>query len=279
MSRVRNRLKRIRPELEQFRVRLGAWIGFRRHRHRYRILDEQELLGTRKSDTVFIFGSGASLNEIDAREWAAMSRHDTIGFNWFVRQNFIRCDYHVIREIGSTDVDPMVWRPLITEYFQLLAGNPRFVDTVLLVQTGFRATNGNRAIGLGLIPPSRRIVLWRSLRDRAEPSPSLHEGLAHGHGTLQECVNFAYLMGWRKIVLAGIDLYDRGYFWLPPGQPGRGDASTAEPHRTASTGVVDALGQWRQRFLADGVELFVQNPRSLLARTLPVWPGAEVAAH
>ena len=121
------------------------------------------------------------------------------------------------------------------------------------------------------MPPAQPIFLWRTLTDRAEPSTSLKDGLVHVSATLEECVNFAFLMGWKAIVLAGVDLYDRRYFWLPPDQPGYGDTTTDIPHRTASTGIVDSLGAWRDRFAAEGVQLFVHNPRSLLTSRLPVW--------
>ncbi len=35
-------------------------------------------------------------------------------------------------------------------------------------------------------------------------------------GTLVDAVNVAYCLGWKEIVLVGIDLYDSRYYWLPP---------------------------------------------------------------
>jgi hypothetical protein len=278
VNRVLGRVQRLKTDLMHFPVRFGAWRAFQTHRHEYHILLEPNLRATRKSDTVFIFGSGSSLNDIDAREWQAIGRHDTIGFNWFVHERFVRCDYHLVREIGSSDLDETVWRPQLAQYSDLIRRNPHFANTVFLVQTGFRATNGNRAIGLRLLPAGARVFLWRSRRERTEPTRSLTDGLAHAHGTLAECVNFAYLLGWRRIVLAGVDLYDRRYFWLPPDQPVAGDTCTAAEHRTARSGLIDLLGRWRGDFLREGVELFVYNPRSLLAESLPVWPRVEAAA-
>jgi hypothetical protein len=278
VNRLLQRVHRSRAELVHFPVRFGAWRAFLRRRGDYTLLSDDEVRASRKTDTVFIFGSGASLNDIDAAEWQAIGRHDTIGFNWFVHQQFIRCDYHLIREIGSSDLDPAVWQPQMTRYFELIRANPSYARTIFLVQTGFKATNGNRAIGLRLLPPGARVFLWRSRRDRTEPTQSLRDGLVHAQGTLAECVNFAFLMGWRRIVLAGVDLYDRRYFWLPPDQAGTGDTNPGEEHRTARSGLVEMLGQWRQQFLRDGVELFVYNSRSLLTATLPVWPRVEAAA-
>jgi hypothetical protein len=258
-------------EARQFPPRFHAWRAFRRERASYQLLDENQLRATRKSDTVFIFGSGASLNDISADEWRAIEACDTMGFNWFVREAFVRCDYHLMREVGPSDLYEAGWRPYLTEFFQIARANPRFADTIFLIQTGFRATNGNRSIGLSLAPRDRRIFLWRSNVGAARPSPSFREGLTHGPGTLLECVNFAFLLGWTRIVLAGVDLYDRRYFWL--GDEPRQDDPVKDvntPHSTSSD-IVTALGRWREIFEERGVGLFVYNPRSLLGQTLPLW--------
>jgi len=249
-----------------FGVRLQAWSRFLIGRRRYRRLPSGELLQRRNSDTVFIFGSGSSLNDLSDQQWRDVERHDTIGFNWFVRQQFVRCDFHFLREIGGDDFDPKSWTPRLRRYCELLAGNPHFASAIPMVQTGFRAINGNRAIGYGLLPVERPLFLWRSLVGRYEPSWSLERGLAHAHGTLHECVNFAFLMGWRTIVLAGIDLYDRRYFWMHADDP----SGAAQSHRTADT-VVHLMGEWARAFETRGTRLYVYNPRSLLARTVPVW--------
>lgn len=274
VDRMRSHARRWLIELQHVRVRLRAWALFRRGIHRYRDLSEPALRATRKSDTVFVFGSGASLNEVPPHQWSEIAQHDTIGFNWFVHQRFVRCDYHLIREICSNDLDPQVWQPQFDKYFALIRENPLYTDTIFLVQTGFRATNGNRAIGMGRLPSQRPIFLWRSLRGQREPSRSLGDGLAHNHATLEECVNFAYIMGWTQIVLMGVDLYDRRYFWLPPDVPVAGSDSTEGLHNTARTGLIELLGAWHERFAAEGVHLFVYNERSLLARRVPVWPAA-----
>ena len=274
LNRIRGRAARAAIEFQHARVRLHAWLLFQARRHRYRIASETALKAARRSQTVFVFGSGASLNDVTPQAWANIATHDTVGFNWFVHQRFVRCDYHVVREVCSDDLDPSVWRPQIHEYFDLIRENPLYADTTFLVQTGFRATNGNRAIGMGLLPTAHPIVLWRSLRRHRQPSESLREGLAHNHATLEECVNFAYLMGWTEIVLAGVDLYDRRYFWLPPDVPIAGSESTEGVHNTARTGLIDLLGEWSGYLSSRGVGLYVYNERSLLARTVPVWPLA-----
>ena len=86
---------------------------------------------------------------------------------------------------------------------------------------------------------------------------------------MNECINFAALMGWRHIVLAGVDLYDRSYFWLRPGETLPRDTTVATPHRTA--GIIQGIGAWRDIFNREGINLYAYNPLSLLVPTLPVW--------
>lgn len=262
-------------------VRLGPWLRFLAARRRYRLLGEEELPRSRRSDTVFVFGSGASLNEIAADEWDEIARHDTLGFNWWVHQRFVRTDYHLIRGIPDTDLDPAVWRPQVAEYFRLLRENPFFDRTIFLVHSGFRAINGNRAIGYRLLPERNRVFLWRSSLRVGPPSRSFREGLVHGQSTIQECINFAYLLGWKRIVLAGVDLYDRRYFWLSPDETRSVDerrgADAAEPHVQAAMGLVATLAEWHAWLHASGVELEVHNSRSLLAEALPVYSGTRAS--
>lgn len=262
-----------------FPIRVEPWIRFVANRRRYRFVGEAELRARRRSDTVFVFGSGSSLSDLSPGEWAEISRHDTFGFNWFVHERFVRCDFHLIRGIPDTDLEPNIWRPQLEEYFQLIHTNPFFVQTAFLVHGGFRAINGNRAIGGRLLPSENRVFLWRTnVRDEL-PSRSFDDGLVHGYSTLQECINAAYLLGWKRIVLAGVDLYDRRYFWLEPEETRSVDlrrgAVAGESHARAASGMVETLGEWCRWLETRDVQLLVLNPRSLLAKSVPVHPGLQ----
>jgi hypothetical protein len=249
-------------------------LRFVANRRAYRYLSETELHARRRSETVFVFGSGTSLNDLTPAEWARIAEHDTLGFNWWVHERFVRTDYHMVRGIADDDRDPSVWRPQFEEYFRLIGDNPLFAETVLLVHSGFRAITGNRAIGLGLLPRRNPVFLWRTSITVGPPSRSFTEGLTHGQSTIQEAINFAFLLGWSRIVLAGVDLYDRRYFWLPPDETRALDrargATASDTHVQATMGLVRTLLEWREWLQAEGVGLEVLNPRSLLADVMPV---------
>jgi hypothetical protein len=258
-----NRVVALRWQVQSAPANTLAWVRDRVARRHYRLLSVPEMLSTRSADTVYIFGSGASLNELSAAQWRAIARANTISFREFPRQSFVRVDYHVSGEVDDID-----------DYAQRLRDNPLYANTIVAVQEGWRAVAGNTLVGRRLLPANCRVFRYRrTARGRYEPpSQSFDGGLVHGFGSAISVTNFAYLMGWKTIVLAGVDLYDKRYFWLPEGvqrsyeKPGLSVTSSF----TGAEEMVSMLGQWCQIFARQGVRLEVLNPRSLLAAVMPV---------
>lgn len=262
--------------LHLFTVRGLPWLLNQFNQRHYRQFSESELRATRKSNTLFVFGSGYSINGISSSEWSHFEQHDTLGFNWFVHQNRVRIDYHLIREVGSNDFDVGVWRPKIYEYASLIRNNPYYAKTIFLVQEGWYAINGNRLIGMKLLPKQALVFRFRNRpRGIYQPvSSSFPDGLVHGPATLIDSINFAHILGWQRIVLVGVDLYDRRYFWLGYDETRISDQQRGASHlnqHNASNGLIQYLGRWRELFSTKGVALYVYNPRSLLAEVLPVF--------
>lgn len=243
-----------------------AFLDARAHARsrRYRILSEAELLATRTSDTAFVFGSGRSLLDVSPDEWEAIGACNTISLREFPRQRWVRADYHVTSEVDFPD-----------EYARRIRENPLYADTVFVVQEGLRAERGNELIARGLLPHGARVFRfrrtppWRS----GPPSRTIGDGLVHGPSSIFDATNLAYVLGFRRIVLAGVDLYDRGYFWLGEGEQ-RGYEKPAAREAAGFIGadaIVALMASWRDVLERDGVELAVSNPRSLLAAHLPVF--------
>jgi hypothetical protein len=275
--RFQNRLD-FRTWLEIQRIRATPWLRNLLRMRSETVLDEAALRGTRRSDTAFLFGSGSSLNELTASDWEHVAAHDTIGFNYFSRQRFVRTDYHIVGEIATSGgYDRSLWMPGIDEYARLITENPFYANTIVGIQTGWTAYQSNRLMTNGRLGRGRRFFHYRRIARGVfrPPSRSLSEGLVHGAGSLVGCVNFAYVMGWRQIVIAGVDLYDSRYFWLPddesrPDLTEHHGLDQTSPHPTGDT-LVPYLGRWRELLEREGVRLSVYNPRSLLTRVLPVY--------
>lgn len=233
-------------------------------RPRYRLLSDEELLATRSSDTAFVFGSGRSLVDITAEEWESIARCNTISLREFPRQRWVRADYHLTSEVDFLD-----------EYAARIRENPRYAETVFAVQEGLLAERGNELVGRGLLPAGARVFRFRRCGrgERIPPSRRFADGLVHGYSSVFDAVNFAYLLRFRRIVVAGVDLYNKEYFWLEPGETRAYEKAgiQAEQPFAAHQAIVDMLGDWCDLLAAEGVELLVQNPRSLLAERLPVF--------
>lgn len=236
----------------------------RRGRRHYRLLSDDELRATRTSDTAFVFGSGRSLLDISGDDWSRIARCSTISMREFPRQEWVRADYHVTGEVDFLD-----------EYASRLRENPLYADTVFVVQGGWRAERGNELVGRRLLKEGAPLVRYRRLARAvaALPSTSLRRGLVHGFNSIFDATNLAVLLGFRRIVLAGVDLYDKGYFWLPAGEgrtyekPG----VRADEQFGAAESIVRMMGDWHDFLAGRGIEVSVQNPKSLLARRLPVF--------
>jgi hypothetical protein len=88
-----------------------------------------------------------------------------------------------------------------------------------------------------------------------------------------DAVNFAYAMGYRRIVLAGADYYNKEYFWLEPGETRLEEKPgiVAEKQWPQAEPIVAMMGRWGEKLRDEGVELSVYNPRSLLATVVPTF--------
>jgi hypothetical protein len=251
-------------------VRLtAAWLREPLGRRAYRVLSEEEMLANRRSDTVFVFGSGATILDIGPEAWEEIAAHDTVAFSHFHRQRSIRVDYHLIAEILDLE-----------ETAVSIRANPCYRETIFVVLKGWLAQRGNEIVGRRLLPHGARIFRCRRVaRGQVRPpSRSFAGGLVHGPNSSLDVTNFAYLMGWKRIVVVGVDLYDKQYFWLPRGVTGPGEppGTTAHSRFPGADETVEMFGLWRERMAADGVELEVYDSRSLLSEVLPVFSRSVV---
>src|SRR4051812_5714569 len=91
------------------RLFLLKWSLVERRRHRQeqkasRIesLESIDLARYRRSDTLFILGSGPSINRISAERWQAIAQHDTVGFNFWLCHSYLPTFYFYERIDATT---------------------------------------------------------------------------------------------------------------------------------------------------------------------------------
>ena len=247
-----------------FPLNLQAWIFNLFNQRRYNRISFPEMISKRKSDTVFVCGTGSSILDLKPDEWSLISQHDVLSFRDFPRQAFVVADFHVTGEIDDVDL-----------YAQQINDNYLYSNTRFLIQEGFNALMGNRFVGFKKLKLNATICRFRrKYRGRMKIfSRSIDSGVVHGYGSIISVVNIAYLMGWKNIVLVGIDLYDHRYFYMPDNETRSVEKRglTFKSPFTQSSKIVAQLGLWNQHFNVEGVSLYSYNHRSLLVEKLPVF--------
>ena len=242
------------------------WVGERRRRRDLHVLDLDALRGARRGDTVFVFGSGRSLTEITEDEWSRIAEFDTVAFSHFHRQNWVRVDFYVVGELV----------PYLDDAAESFRTNPRFAHTIYGLMKGWSARSSNELVARGLLPQDARVFHWRRVGREETIPPGTRLDLVHGSNSLMDVVNFALVLGWREIVIAGVDLYNKEYFWLPPGvtRPDERPIFTAESRWFQADQMIETLRLWRQLVEPSGIRISVYNARSLLAEAIPVYRPA-----
>ncbi|MDG1144168.1 MAG: hypothetical protein P8N92_05825 [Burkholderiales bacterium] len=287
-------LKRLVTEITYFFVRARAMkLNAAVPTDYYDRFDQGRLKSHCRGKTLFILGSGASLAQLPNELVLKMRENTTMSLNYSLLQSFLPADFHVVRELGAANDEEIdIQQSDLKKLGAVIKSNPQYQETVFLVQGGFYAWAANLFIGWRCLPCGAKIFRFRnSLSPIFGALSDAFGSIVHGASSITDCINLGYLMEFNKIVLCGVDLYDRRYFWHVGNTPhmqlngitdselgeyGEGGDLTAR-HRAARR-LVGQIARWQRDLKVNGVELYVQNPRSLLTEVLPIYDvsGSEI---
>ena len=236
----------------------------------------------RKKTSVMICGSGWSLNNISEKQWSEFENsYDIFSFNAFKISNYCNITFHLVREFESYFLYKRVSRlsscfnfKEIKKYDHEIKSNP-YMDKAELIVLHDRK--------------SGQAILWRwmaSLKHKTlsfysnhsdrllnwPPSNSM-QNIPHSCSTLNDCINICYLMGYEEILLAGVDLNDRRYFYLEKDESRDFDMKNTknfnDRHATADT-MIAQIRLWRNFLEPKGIRLLCQNSNSLLSEVIGI---------
>ncbi len=182
----------------------------------------------KKSDTLFILGSGSSVLTFSDEEWRQVAASDTLGFNYWMLHPFVPSTY--LLEMTTADADDLNRIARNVASRQDYRGTPAYVKDI------GRCADAEEAIR-HLAPLSRTLGPLRPIWDAELPEGSFEMfcrtlvwldrlGGFAGHGpwavprnraTVFLAVNLAVRAGYRTIVLCGVDLNNTDYFFRKPG--------------------------------------------------------------
>lgn len=246
-----------------------------------------DLSGVKHSDTLFILGSGLSINDIPASRWDAIARHDSIGFNFWPIHPFVPTIYFV-ETIQTNHVQNMfeplcrIARQRAEDYAGVIkvvtelrnayptgqfAGLEEFSGPWYTLRTFPVAARTEAEFSYGLDYLRRRGLFDPANRIRAVFKQA---------STLSSVISLAIRMQYRTIVLCGVDLNHSRYFYqdesLYPGtaqlefSPRHGTHATNSPMPWRITIESVILEMKRQILDPIGIQIYVENRCSAL------WP-------
>ncbi|MCF2948112.1 hypothetical protein L0668_08345 [Paraglaciecola aquimarina] len=164
----------------------------------------------RKSDTIFILGCGASINDLTENEWQIINQHDSIGVNYFYAHHF--CPrFHMI-ELGQSP------KSMACLNDHLLSQESRKNEMAFLQMrhllrrdtVDLDDSNNNLYLYSPSVPKSTSVPLIRHILTRWFNKAGT---LIHHASNLDCTVHFAHQLGYKKIYLLGVDLNNNQYFW------------------------------------------------------------------
>ncbi len=250
-------------------------------------LNENDLKKYKKSETLFVFGSGQSLNEISDKEFEKINKEDTIGFSHTILLKKIFFTFHLHRG-GTTRQGAIFFNNDYCKYFvKKICENKFYKNTIFLFTHGYTSSFTNELIGAKLFPKFFKFFLFFTNRTKnRNPTLSFKRGIIHNAGTLCDAVNFGVIMNYKKIVLVGVDLYNASHFFCPPGKTYAWDdqkndyifvdisskgIKASSTHNTVSLGIIDTMKNWRVFLEKKGISLEIYNKKSLLTKELKVF--------
>ena len=240
-------------------------------------LSIDDIKGRKTSDTIFILGSGYSINKVSQQDWNVIKSHNSIAFNWFCKHRF-EPTFFLIREQANLlfrvshgeTTDELV--NCINKYKRTFG---IICDVSSHTRKAYRYHKDKRIIIPSLIVKDDKSKKIRNLLNMNK-NPE-RKGLIHGTCTLYNVLHLVRYLGYEKIVFVGIDLYDSRYFWLHKNESRHAVTKKRQNYKSKhsiSRRVVKLVNQFKKTFR---LEMYVTNPKSLLTKIIPHKPIEDFA--
>lgn len=254
--------------------------------HKLQNLSDLIIKGYKSSDTIFILGSGDSINHLTEEQWAMINSNDSLGINFWLIHDFIPTYYmfestknieriNVLLKLFALKKTQYQHTPLILKNIEY--GFPdfhKFPPSLL----------PNLYVPYKLnIPGSNSFTFQKSLQSilflRLNQITNL---LLMKTASLSMAISFAFSVGYKKIVFCGVDLNNTKYFYeddkyhqrqipIPP------KVQNNTVHNTLSSNYADVTIDEvifimnKYLLIPNGIELYIGSKKSALYPMLPYY--------
>ena len=247
--------------------------------------DYETLKQNKKSDVLFILGSGASINDISQKMWKHIKENDSFGFNFWLIHEHVP-DYYMFEPPIKKNQELMLnlIKKRTNDY---LKNNTFFImkDIKSLkikcdkipkeIRKKFMAAPKDTFYGANENSIRKSIQLAKKFN-------IIYENVLYTRrASLLSAIFIGWRLGYKKIILAGVDLNNTDYFYddktkydqnLVPENPKRGEIHATVKKIETDLSVDELIYILNEELLQkDDVKLYVLNEKSLLAKTLSVY--------
>ena len=240
-------------------------------------LSELDLTKHKHSDTCYILGSGPSIGVLGPKDWAAVARADSVGFNYWVNHAFVPTIYGTeAAERGLFPTD------LIIQLKKRLAFD--YADVPVIIKDGSGLAN------LGSFTPEMRKNFYLSVEfliagnHLGDYERSLQNLFYMGFFAPRTIISIipkrrssavyhlclAIMRGYKKIVLLGVDLNNGEHFYATTEEQRGGEYYPEDPkYGVPVSQILGAVVEIVAKPM--GIKVFAGSSMSKMAKVLPVW--------
>ena len=256
----------------------------------------------KSSNTIFILGSGSSINDITSSMWQHIDSHDSMGLNRWPVHDFVPTfhifemkvrsdyanynrDYWKMLSLRSEDYDntPIILKNTMGSAQKLSRERipEKLVGEIILsADTSYsELTYGSDPIKL-----NKRLLAYLKRTGRFEPGNGYP--IYRKRASISYLIHLAVKLGYQRIVLCGVDMVDSEYFFeenknyykdktcpIPKHESDdkEGEHKTNDPDYGELT-LEKVIYQMNDIVLKpSGIELFVENTKSALHPEVPLY--------
>ena len=265
----------------------------RRHFHLPH-LDETDLAKNKGSDTLFVLGSGPSINRISPERWRAIAAHDSVGFNWWPYHPLVPT-FYLMESNGTPEEEAKSYLDVSTRRAADYADVPKICMELLDARDGILCgiSEGWRRnlFAACTVPAIARndkefadVISYLKKRGVFSPKSRIRYLFKHC-ATLSTIVVLGAKLQYKNIVLCGVDLTSEEKFYqerqdLPDAtdlkfSPGEQKHVTMTRYAWGNTPIDVVLEELRRQVLRPAsIELYVEHDKSALYPKIPLAPDS-----
>ncbi|MDB4480702.1 hypothetical protein N9040_10105, partial [Akkermansiaceae bacterium] len=185
----------------------------------------KKLVERKTSDTLFVLGCGSSINEITEPEWERIGQYDTFGFNFWAIHDFVPTYYMLECSFNQSFLDLMI--DMVNYRAERYQGTPIMVRRIIneKIDPTRRFWENTPGVEKWQVMCPSIPVLDPNDRKSFEKATStvLRTGIFdlglsmsqfwHFRASLSSILCMSTALGYRRVILCGVDLSSTGYFF------------------------------------------------------------------